>query len=334
MGGPYSKRKTTYGLASQKSLSVTSIARSVVGGYSVDAEQKIRNTAIRSENLPTKRISTTAKNPIVVALDNTGSMGDSVFVVWDKMPLFYGQLMLQKYVEEPDISFAAIGDFRKNDQAPLQVCNFAKGDGLDDNIESLWIEHGGGGNERESYDLAYYYYLTRCTLQSPQRSFFFSIGDEAPYPRMEKEDILSVLKEEKTEPPTFPSLAESLSSKFDEVFHILIPYGGHQFRDKITQSWKGALPSERVLMLSDPKGVIDLILGAIALTNGTRTLPEYLDDLKGVNGIREEGQSPERITAIEEALTPLWEKIQKAGVTPANDGNPLLQQAHNIGKIK
>jgi hypothetical protein len=332
MGGGYSKRNTSYGPKAKSLVSKASLTRSVVGTYSVDAERKIRNTFVKPGNLPTKRVGTAAQNPIVIALDNTGSMGDSVFVVWDKMPLLYGQLMMQGYVKDPDVSIASVGDVRKGDKAPLQVCDFARGDTLDDAIESIWVEHGGGGNQRESYDLAYYFYHTHCDLSQPERAFFFSIGDEAPYPRVESSDILNVMGGKEAEPPTFKCLVGDLLKKW-EVFHILIPFGGGKFVGKITESWKSSLPPERVLMLSDPKGVVDLILGAIAITNGTRTLPQYLDDLRGINGIREESQTPERIASIEEALTPLWETIQKGGIKPPADNNPLNKRIAHI-KVK
>jgi hypothetical protein len=84
-----------------------------------------------------------AKNPIVVAVDVTGSMGNFPKVIYDKLPMFYGQIMMQGYLEEPSISFAAIGDVH-HDRAPLQVTPFAEGAEIDENHKKIGIENGGG----------------------------------------------------------------------------------------------------------------------------------------------------------------------------------------------
>jgi len=58
------------------------------------------------------------------------------------------------------------------------------------------------------------------------------------------------------------------------------------YEEQIYNQWVGALGGhERILRTKTPKACVDLILGAIALTSGTRTLPEYIEDMK------ERGQS-------------------------------------------
>ncbi len=39
-------------------------------------------------------------------------------IIYDKLPMFYGQIMMQKYLADPAVSFCAIGD-HKHDKAPL-----------------------------------------------------------------------------------------------------------------------------------------------------------------------------------------------------------------------
>jgi hypothetical protein len=46
--------------------------------------------------------------------------------VYDKMPMFFGQIKQNKYLEDFAISFCAIGD-ATCDQAPLQVTPFGMG---------------------------------------------------------------------------------------------------------------------------------------------------------------------------------------------------------------
>mmetsp|Transcript_17114 Transcript_17114/g.16346 ORF Transcript_17114/g.16346 Transcript_17114/m.16346 type:complete len:80 (+) Transcript_17114:127-366(+) len=65
----------------------------------------------------------TQKNPIVMCIDVTGSMGDWSKIIYDKMPMFYGQLMIQGYVTEPALSVNGIGDANA-DYGSLQVGEF------------------------------------------------------------------------------------------------------------------------------------------------------------------------------------------------------------------
>jgi hypothetical protein len=62
------------------------------------------------------------------------------------MPMFYGQIMMQKYVSNPAISFCAIGDIT-SDNAPLQITRFGQGKEIDELIAKMWLEGGGGGNK-------------------------------------------------------------------------------------------------------------------------------------------------------------------------------------------
>ena len=95
------------------------------------------------------------ETPIVVALDVTRSRGDDTKLMYDKLPMLMGQIALQGYVQNPGISFAAIGDVH-SDSAPLQVGQFEADNRLDEVLSRIWIEEGGGGTGQESYELAAY----------------------------------------------------------------------------------------------------------------------------------------------------------------------------------
>lgn len=44
--------------------------------------------------------------------------------------------------------------------------------------------------------------------------------------------------------------------------------------------WSSALGRERILKITAPKACVDVILGAIAITSGARTLETYIKDMK------------------------------------------------------
>ena len=125
--------------------------------------------------------------PIVVAMDVTRSRGDDSRVIYAKLPMFIGQIELKNYVPGPAISFAAIGDVTA-DRAPLQVGQFEADNRLDDVLGKIWLEEGGGGSGQESYELAAYYYARHTRLASHDRGekgFFFFLGDEGFYPKVD-----------------------------------------------------------------------------------------------------------------------------------------------------
>jgi hypothetical protein len=74
------------------------------------------------------------------------------------------------------------------------------------------------------------------------------------------------------------------------------------YRDEIVLAkWEQFIPSENILRIKNPRGVIDLTLGIMAIVTGKRTLEQFLSDLK------DQGQDDERIADVREALTPLSE---------------------------
>jgi hypothetical protein len=73
---------------------------------------------------PKKHIETDSPNPLIIAVDVTGSMADWPFEIFDRLPLLYNTL--SQYREDLTIAFAAIGD-ASVDRWPLQVTSFASG---------------------------------------------------------------------------------------------------------------------------------------------------------------------------------------------------------------
>ncbi|MCX7024513.1 MAG: hypothetical protein NT080_07825 [Spirochaetes bacterium] len=162
--------------------------------YSATADQAMSRREIHPDLAPAGRIlSTRAKNPIVVAMDVTRSRGNDSKIVYDKMPMLYGQIMLQGYLADPAISFAAIGDATSGDRAPLQVADFASGDGLDGWLTKIWLEEGGGGTGRESYELAAYFYARNCVLPADAKGIFFITGDEGFYPEAAGDQVARLI---------------------------------------------------------------------------------------------------------------------------------------------
>lgn len=159
--------------------------------------------------------------PIIVALDVTRSRGDDTKLMYEKLPQLMGQIELKGYIENPGISFAAIGD-AFSDRAPLQVGQFEADNRLDEVLERIWIEEGGGGTGQESYELAAYFYSrTNCVRLAKgigKKGYCFFVGDEGFYPKVDKASVKRIIGDD---------LAEDLPAveafrRLQEKFHTFL----------------------------------------------------------------------------------------------------------------
>lgn len=169
--------------------------------------------------------------PIVIALDVTRSRGQDTHLVYEKLPMFIGQLELQGYVPGAALSFVAIGDAHAGDKAPLQVGQFEADNRLDEVLKSFWIEEGGGGTGQESYELAAYFFARHCTLASNaqgKKGFFFFVGDEGFYPEVSREQVAQLLGRELPKDLPSAQIFEELKQKF----HVFFVYPKQSFAER------------------------------------------------------------------------------------------------------
>ncbi len=159
--------------------------------------------------------------PIVVALDVTRSRGNDSRIMYEKLPMFIGQIEAKGYVDGPAISFCAIGDAHAPDQAPIQISQFEADNRLDEALSKIWLEEGGGGTGQESYELAAYYYARHVflkSLESGKKGYFFFIGDEGFYPQVDQYQISNILGHEVGENVDSKQIFKELQQKFHVFF--------------------------------------------------------------------------------------------------------------------
>jgi len=236
------------------------------------------------------------KTPIIVCVDVTGSMGDWTKVIWDKMPMFYGQIMMQAYLDDPAIMFAAVGD-ACDGPAPLQVTPFGYGGEIDTNLKKLWTFQAGGGNEKESYDLAAFYFNKKVnfTHPSPAKPFLFITGDEGLYSTINPDWVREKLGMDIEGSPSVHTIFRELRAKY-HVFFICKQYSISSKRGAIRRQWESLVGAESILDLEDPRAVVDVMLGAIAVRSGARTVDSYMADMV------QRGQTAERQTTVSRIL--------------------------------
>lgn len=281
--------------------------------YSQTASQRLNESTLNASLFPEGRnLVCNAKTGIVIMLDVTGSMGDAAKTIYDKMPMFYAQIEKKKYLDDFAISFAGVGDIN-TDSAPLQVCDFAQGVKLDKWLEKLYLEGNGGGQGMESYELMALYYLRHAQFTHPEatKPFMFIIGDEAFYDTVSGSDVKAHFGgRASAQDLAAEKIFDDLREKY-HVFMLHIPYSctrdpsdpkgelvqsRQPAEDKaIVRKWKEIF-REDFIVVKEPKAIVDVILGCIAMAGKTRTLGQYLDDMKGRD------QTKRRIDRVKESL--------------------------------
>ena len=274
-------------------------------GFSTVAEEKLSRDRADPALRPYKRkIICNNKSPIVFAFDVTGSMGNLPKIIYDKMPMIAGQIVEQGYLDDPIVSLAAIGDILC-DEAPIQIGDFALVRNLDEWLQRIWLEGGGGGHAKESYEFTIYFYARNCEIPNAETPFFIITGDEGFREKLLATDLRERFGGEH-ESIDSQTVFEELKQKFqNNVFLVHRYYSGADA--KIVKQWEDTLGKEKVIRLGSDLAIADTILGIFALVTGSRTLDEYLQDMKN------RGQTRERIAEVKKSLEPLAASLQ--GIT-------------------
>ncbi|MFG1857652.1 hypothetical protein ACGFJT_37865 [Actinomadura geliboluensis] len=250
---------------------------------------------------------------IGVLFDVTGSMGTVPRTLQTKLPDLLGLLLRKGYVEHPHILFGAVGD-ATCDRAPLQIGQFEADNRMDDDLGKILLEGGGGGQMRESYELAMYFMARHtaidCFDKRGKRGYLFMIGDELAYPKAKRREIAEVIGREPDEDVPVAAIVRELQRRYDVYF--IIPEGAyHSGSRELTDFWRKLL-GQNVLYLDD----LDAVCETIALTIG---LAEDAIDLgEGLEHLAEAGSDAG--ASVSRALAPLEASRAPVAVSAAPPG--------------
>lgn len=293
-GGSYYDRDVTYGGSTTRT------------GYSDFAAQVTSQSNLDSSLLPlNRRLVSDCESPLVLLLDGTGSMGTLPRIFCDKVPMIAGQIAVQKYLDDAIVSLAIVGDVTC-DRGPIQVCDFAKIRDLDPWLQKLWIEGGGGGQHFESYEFMAYFYARLYDMKNARIPMLIFTGDESFREELSAEKLRKHFGGQHQDVSSFTVFNE-LKEKFNgNVFLIHRYYGGYDLDAEITAQWQKALGRENVVRLKTDTAVGDIILGVIALASGSRTLDQYIEDIKNrplkMGKLTFKPQSEERLSEVRKSL--------------------------------
>lgn len=211
--------------------------------------------------------------PLIVALDVTGSMGMIADVTArEGLGTLFTGIFDRKPISDPHVMFMAVGD-ANYDQAPLQVSQFEADKAIIEQLTLIYLEHGGGGNKFESYNLPWYFAAFHTAHDSLQkrgkRGYLFTVGDEEAPQDLTADQIKRVIGDDIEGGKMSTETMLQLAQRSYDVFHIIIEEGSHarMHPDEVRRSWTNLL-GQRVISLSDHKRLAETIVSAIEVAEG------------------------------------------------------------------
>jgi hypothetical protein len=191
------------------------------------------------------------------------------------------------------------------------VGQFESDNRMDDNLEKIFLEGGGGGQQTESYELGMYFIARHtaidCWEKHGRKGYLFLIGDEMAYPQVSRKEVRQLIDDGLEVDIPAAEMVKELRQRY-HVFYLLpkaASYGGDA---KILKFWRGLL-GHNVLELEDSEAVCETIALAIGMMEGTIDLHAGLDDLRATNA------APQTLQTVSVALANLPTSLVKARVS-------------------
>jgi ribosomal protein S27AE len=207
---------------------------------------------------PHKYVRTESTNPLIIAVDVTGSMASWPFEIFDRLPLLYNTL--SQYREDLEICFAAIGD-AACDQWPLQVTTFASGFDLEQLLGSLYGE-GAGGDAPESYGLFAHWVNTHVEIPNAKEPpFLIVFGDITMHPKTPRDQIAHYLGDGVSRDVDAIKAWGQVCKTWNTWF-LRRPTG--KPGDKVDKQWGKAIGEQKIFHIEDEQRAVDYAMGLIA----------------------------------------------------------------------
>jgi len=207
---------------------------------------------------PRKQIKAKSSNPLIIAVDVTGSMASWPFEIFDRLPLLYNTL--SQYREDLEVCFAAIGD-ANYDHWPLQVTPFAGGYDLEQLLGSLYGE-GGGGDAPESYGLFAHWVNTHIEIPDTHEPPFLIVFGDAPMHRNVPGTQITHYLGDETGSDIDALQAWQQVCKTWNTWFLRRPTG--KPGDKVDKQWGHAISEQKIFHIQDEQRAVDYAMALVA----------------------------------------------------------------------
>ena len=235
--------------------------------------------------------------PVAIFFDVTGSMGQIPRVLQEKLPKLMDVIIDKAGLSDPQVLVGAVGD-ATCDRYPFQVGQFESDNSFDEQLRQIILEGGGGGQTFESYALAYHFAAhhtaTDAYEKRGKKGYFFTMGDEAPWPKVTVEEMSEVFGISAKEDETIESLLAIAQEKWN-IFHLFAVDGSFPDDKRIHNRWR-TLFGERFIMIKDSSLVCEVIAGIIHMMENAYDADRVVRDI---------GLSGKTASVVKNALVPL-----------------------------
>lgn len=250
----------------------------ISSSYASKSADDIFSSTPKDDMLPSKivvresRDSVAHPNSLAVMffLDDTGSMGRiPESIIKNELGTLMNTI-IDNGVQDPQILFGTIND-HKCINTPIQVGQFESGTAeLDKWLSGMAIQKGGGGQDRESYLLAWLvagrHTSIDCFEKRNQKGFLFTVGDEASWDKLDSQTLRKVFGYENGEDVTDKQLLEE-AQRLYHVYHIHVNEASYKDDPNILGYWEDML-GEKLIVLNDYHAICATVATLIAVQHG------------------------------------------------------------------
>lgn len=184
--------------------------------------------------------------PVILALDVTGSMGTASAEVAKKL----NEVMTLLYHQVRDVEFMVmgIGDLAY-DAAPIQISQFESDIRIAEQLDRIYLEHGGGGNGYESYTAAWYMGLCHTRLdcwERQRKGLLITMGDEPLNPYLPRIPLSQATGDPLEGDVETANLYQEAARKFD-IHHLhVIHTSNDRYREEAERTFGKYLPKDHL----------------------------------------------------------------------------------------
>ena len=250
--------------------------------------------------------------PIAIAFDVTGSMGENPSYLQTDLKNVFGMLVRKDIVAAPQVCIAAYGDAYCDD-VPLQVGQFESDNRIDDELDNVLIEGGGGGNNGETAPLAALYLAentrTDAWEKRHKKGYCFFIGDERALD-LKASQIREYMGMNVQKNVTAAEAFHKLQEKWN-VWFLLVYNHAAMYQNSESQ-YKGLLGDEHVIKIKDGHDAPAVIVSIIGAMEETIDLESLSKDLVAA------GFSDSQALAAVDATKGMYD------VATTSDGNGVI----------
>lgn len=215
-------------------------------------------------------------NAIFVSFDVTGSNIERAREAQKKLPNLMD--MLEKYLPDPQVLFAANDDIHVEPIKCVQISDFESDNRIDEHLRNILLVGNGGGNDGESYDLIIYAAAFKtvldCMEKRNRKGYFFMYADEPIFTHVDAKAVHHIFGDSVEGKLPINAVIEKLKELYN--VYVLWPMGGY---DHARAQYVHLFGKESVFTLQDPNLICELIGSLVGLNEKKPSEKELISDL-------------------------------------------------------